>query len=328
VCAELLELANGAGSRTVRAWAVAMLRTRYAGELAALAFPAVKQLVASPHDEVVMLGGELLTKLAGLEALPLADWLELLAIQNLDVLPLIAQLAERMLSPARLRLAQCIDLACSKTAPVARLGLGWAKARSIDTLDDLRAIARLARAGVAAVRADGAAWAASVLGAHAAALPEHLRDLCDGPYADARARALDVVVGTERFAGDTGLWLALTESPYPDVRAVVLRHAARWRDQAPVATVRHVWATAVLAIHGGSAVKARVPREIADRIAAHPDEAAALLPVLGHALRSVRPAERALALGALARAARKTPGLAELAHRMLPELTLSAQVSS
>jgi len=50
--------------------------------------------------------------------------------------------------------------------------------------------------------------------------------------------------------------------------------------------------------------------------------------VLGHALRSVRPAERALALGALARAARKTPGLADLVHRMLPELTLSAQVSS
>jgi hypothetical protein len=328
VCAELLELATGAGSRTVRAWAVAMLRTRYAGELAALAFPAVKQLLASPHDEVAMLGAELLTRLAGLEALPLTDWLDLLAIQNLDVLPLIAQLAERMLSPARLSLLQCIDLACSKTAPVARLGLGWAKTKSIGTIDDLRAIARLARAGVATVRAEGAAWAASVLAVHAAALPEHLRDLCDGPYADARARALDAVVGTERFAGDTGLWLALTESPYPDVRAVVLRHAARWRDQAPVATVRHVWATAVLAIHGGSAVKARVPREIADRIAAHPDEAAALLPVLGHALRSVRPAERALALGALARAARKTPGLAELAHRMLPELTLSAQVSS
>lgn len=325
---ELLALANDAGSRTVRGWAVAMLRTRYAADLAALAFPAVKRLVTSPHDEVVALGAELLTKLRGLETLPLAEWLELLAIDNLDVLPAIAELAERLLSPARLSLAQCIELACGKTAPVARLGLAWTKTKPVATVDELRAVARLSRAGVAGVRDEATTWALALIGAHPATRPEHLRDLCDGPHADSRARALALVASSERFAGDLGLWFALAESPYSDVRMIVLRHASRWRDAAPVATLRHVWATAMLSIHGGSAVKARVPREIADRIAAHPDEADALLPVLGYALRSVRPAERALALGALARAARTTPGLAALAHQVLPELTLSTQVSS
>lgn len=326
--ADVLALATDADSRTVRAWAVALLRARYAGGLAALAFPAIKRLVMSPHDEVVALGVERLTRVSGLETVALQDWLDLLAIQNLDVLPVIAELAERMLAPARLGLAQCIDLACGKTAPVARLGLAWARTKPIATADDVRAIARLARAGVAAVRDEGAAWALGVIAAHPAARPDDMRDLCDAPHADARARALAVVAENERFAAEPALWLALAESPYPDVRVVVVRHLARWREQAAAATLRHVWATAVLSIHGGSRVKAAVPRQIAERIAAHPDEAGALLPVLGHALRSVRPAERAQALGALARAARAQPALAELAHQVLPELTLSAQVSS
>src|SRR5262249_54775762 len=116
VFAEVLALATDAASRTVRAWAVALLHARYAGDLAALAFPAIKRLLVSPHDEIAALGSELLRGLAGLETLPLADWLDLLAIDNLDVLPVIAALAERLLSPARLDLAQCIGLACSKTA--------------------------------------------------------------------------------------------------------------------------------------------------------------------------------------------------------------------
>ncbi|HEX8106849.1 MAG TPA: hypothetical protein VF516_03930, partial [Kofleriaceae bacterium] len=175
VFSELLALASDAGSRTVRGWAVALLRARYAGDLAALAFPAIKRLVMSPHDEVVALGIERLTRMSGLETVALHDWLDLLAVQNLDVLPAIAELAERSLSPARLPLAQCIDLACGKTAPVARLGLVWAKTRAIQTADDLRAIARLARAGVATVRDEGTAWALEVIAAHPATRPDELR---------------------------------------------------------------------------------------------------------------------------------------------------------
>jgi hypothetical protein len=326
--ADLLAMVTAAGSRTVRGWAIAMLRVRHAAELAALPFAEVKRLVTSEHDEAIVLGAELLAALRGLETLPLADWLDLLAIQNLDVLPAIAQLAQKLLAPARLSLAQCIELASGKTAPVAVLGLAWAKTKPIKTAADLAAIARLVRAGVAIVRDDGARWALGVIAAHPATGVEHVRDLCDAPFADARKHALAVAAADEKFAAQPALWLALAESPYPDVRAVVVAHAARWRDQAPVATLRHVWATAILALYGGAAVKARVPRQIAERIAAHPDEAAELLPVLGYALRSVRPAERALALGALARAARANPALAHQAHQALPELTLSAQVSA
>jgi hypothetical protein len=50
------------------------------------------------------------------------------------------------------------------------------------------------------------------------------------------------------------------------------------------------------------------------------------LPVLGLLLRSVRPAERALALSALARVLYANAALGEAAQRLLPELTLSHQV--
>jgi hypothetical protein len=325
--AELVDLLVTAKARTVRAWTAAWLRASYATELKTLTFGQVKALITSPHDELQVLGAELLGSLTGLETLAIAEWLELLAVENLEIIPAICDVVERHVTPARLPLAQCIDLACAKTAPVARLGLQWARGKRIDSADDLKAIMRLAKAGVATVRVDGTAWASEILRSHPKAQPEHLRDLCDAPHADAREQALTAVVAETKLA-PSSLWFALTESPYDDVRKVVVANATKWRAEAPKQTLRHVWTTAILAVNGGSATKRRVPRAIAERIASHPDEAAELLPILRLALRSVRPAERAAALTALARAAQASPTLRELAHELIPELTLTEQVTS
>ena len=124
------------------------------------------------------------------------------------------------------------------------------------------------------------------------------------------------------------LWFALTESPYPDVRDVVIDNAKKWRDAAPPKTLRYVWSSAMLAVNRGSNAKRRVPRQIAERIATHPDEAAQLLPILSVALRSVRPAERALGLAALVQAVRGDDALRALAKDLLPELTVTDQVTA
>ena len=124
------------------------------------------------------------------------------------------------------------------------------------------------------------------------------------------------------------MWFALTESPYPDVRAFVLAHARAWQAQAAPSTLAHVWTSALLAVHGGGVAKRRVPRAIAERIVGHPEEASALLPVLGLALRSVRPAERASALAALTAAVRRDPGLRALAGDHLPEVVFSDRVTA
>jgi len=122
------------------------------------------------------------------------------------------------------------------------------------------------------------------------------------------------------------LWFALTESPYDDVRAAVLAHATRWHATATPATLQWVWSAAILAVHRGSKTKAGVPRAIADRVVAHPDEAEQLLPMLALALHSVRAPERAAALTALARALHRDPALAARARVHLPTLSVSAEV--
>ena len=322
----MLGVLVAAQSRTVRAWLARWLRAHHAERLAQLAYPQIKRLVMSPHDEVQTLGGELFGKLAGLESLAIGEWLELLAIENLDVVTIVARVVAQHVSPGRLSLEQCIALACARTAPVARLGLSWAREKPVAGDADLRAIAKITRAGVASVRAEGTQWVASIVTTHAAATPEHLRDLCDAPHADAREHALAAVEQTPKLA-PPALWFALTESPYPDVRDVVIGNATRWRDAAAPNTLRHVWSSAMLAVHRGSAAKRRVARQIAERIASHPAEAEQLLPLLGVALRSVRPPERATALAALVRALRHRPELRALGARLVPELAIGEQVT-
>jgi predicted DNA-binding WGR domain protein len=325
---ELWRFVLSAHSRTVRAWSIAMLRRDHRAALDALAIDKVAALLHSPHTEVSSLGAELLPKVRGLETVPIARWLELLAIEDLDVIPLIVAVVERVVAPSRLDLAQCARLAVAPIAAVATLGVRWAREKPIRTADDLAHVARMTRGAVAPARAEAAAWAVELARTHAAAGSAFLRDLSDAPYADVRAPALATLAATERFAAEPALWFALTESPYDDVRAFVLQHAQRWRDAAEPATLRHVWTSAVLAVHRGSTVKRRVPRAIAERVVAHPEEADALLPVLGLALRSVRAPERAAALAALARAVVRDPSLRERARAHLPELTVSGEVTS
>jgi hypothetical protein len=336
--AALLALVADARSRTVRGWAVALLREHHAVALGGLGLPEVRRLLASEHDEALRLGGELFGKLRGLELLRVDEWLELLAIPHLEVLAELARLAERALHPDRLTLAQCLELARAAPASVAALGVRWAQAKPIVSAAELSSILALGRLGVATARTAGVRWAIERLAQHPLASLEHVRELGDAPHRDARELLFAALVGAgagaggaggaalARFAAEPALWFAFAESPYDDVRAVVLAHAARWRAEAPSQTLRHLWTTAVLAVHRGSAAKARVPRQLAERLAAHPEEAETLLPVLGLALRSVRPAERALAMGALARAVRADAALAARAQQLLPELTISDQV--
>jgi hypothetical protein len=325
---EVWTLLLTARSRTVRAWSLAVLRRDHRAALDAARFERVAQLLRSPHSEASGLGAELLPMLSGLETVPITAWLELLALEDLDVIAVVVAMVEHVVLPARLDLAQCVALGLAPVAAVASLGVRWARGKPVSTADDLALVARLTRAGVASARGEAAAWAVELARTHAAAGAPFLRDLCDAPFADVRELALAALADIERFAAEPALWFALTESPYDDVRAVVLRHAQRWRDAAEPATLRHVWTSAVLAVHRGSTVKRRVPRAIADRVAAHPDEADALLPVLGLALRSVRAPERAAALAALARAIHRDPALRERARTHLPELTITGEVSS
>ena len=234
----------------------------------------------------------------------------------------LCEVIGKHVTPARLTLAECVDLSCAKAAPVAELGLGWAKKKPIRTAADLDAIVLLARAGAPRVREDATAWVIEMLKGAQAARPEHVRDLLDARFGDVRAKALDLFAADPRFRDDTGLWAALSETPYDDARGFLLRHLEERRSALSAEATRHLWASTLLSIHRGARDKRAALAQIAARIAERPADADPLLALLGVALRSVRPPERRAALAAVAQAAFRAPALREAIARRLPELTL------
>lgn len=316
VRAELLDLVVSAGSRTVRAWAVAWLREHY--PLTGIPVAAVIRFLRSADEDVQAFGLELLRAAPDLDALPIAAWLELLGLDNPAVTPVICDLAAKRVAPGRLTVADCVTLAQSPAAPVAELGWRWLRERRGV---EVGAVLGLGDATIPAVRESAVGWLLERIRAPEGK-PEQLRDLIDARHADVRGRALDAMAAEPRFRDAEALWTALPESPYDDVRARLLAHLEERRAALPAGSLRHVWITALLSFQRGGKAKPEVARQIARRIVEKPGETAELLPLLAIALRSLRQPERRAALAALVRAAESRPELgAQLAARF-PELVI------
>jgi len=314
---ELLALVETARSRTVRAWAIAWLRKHY--DLGALAIARLRLLLRSPHEEVQVFAVDLLKSASGLDSLTVADWLELLEMDNPVALPLLCELMAKRVSPARLTVEECVKLAHAQAAPVAALGLAWLREKRSVPLGD---VVGLGDAPVPTVRTEAVAWLIDRIRESPDSRPEHLRELIDARHADTRQRALETMSKEPRFRDQQALWAALPESPYEDVRAQLVAHLEQRRGLLPAGSVKHVWVTALLAVHRGGKAKPEVARQISRRIVEDPAQAHELLPLLGIALRSLRHPEKRAALAALVRAAETRPALRAHARAVLPELTI------
>ena len=320
----LLELVEKAGSRTVRVFTIGVLQRDYAAALRSVKVTRIKGLLKSQHDEVQIFAAQLLQTASGIEALTVEDWLSLLRIDNVTALPLICGMVVKHLLPARLTLAQCVELACARPAPVAEVGLRWTKQKPINGAADLIAVLGLSRAEAPKVREEAITWVVGLLETTKGARAEHVRELFDARHANVRALGLALFVRAERYRENMLLWAALSESPYDDVRAFLVRHLKERESIFEPETLRHVWVTILLGVHRGGKSRRAALRQIAERVARRPAEASSLLPLLGIALRSVRPSERRTALAAVGRAAFLTPRLRAAIQRELPELTLES----
>ncbi|MBI5537634.1 MAG: hypothetical protein HY898_33230 [Deltaproteobacteria bacterium] len=324
----LMELAVGAHSRTVRGWSIEMLRTTERERLDQIPIAVLLPLLSSPHEEVLQLGAELLKRAQGVESLPIEDWLRLLRIDHATVSPLICEAVAQHVLPSRLTLAQCIELGCSSMAAAAELGLAWAKDKPVQSEPDLRAVMRLASAPVHSVREQGTKWAVELIATRSYAGPEHLRDLIDSKYVDTRSLALACLEATPQLQQNLPLWFAIAESPYDDVRGVLVQHERSWQKEAWPETLRWVWSSVLVSIHRGGRLKQRALRQISQRVVEHPAEAESLLPALGVCLRSVRAPERVAALATLTRAAAESDAMRAVFAKHLPEVVIGTQVSS
>jgi hypothetical protein len=308
----------------VRVFTIGLLERDYAAVLGSVKVARLKGLLRSPHDEVQVFAAKLLRTASGIESLTVDEWLGLLRIDNPTALPLLCELVVKHLLPARLTLAQCVELACARPAPVAEVGLRWARQKPIASEADLLAVLALGRAESPRTRAEAIAWVTDLLERSDAARAEHVRELVDARHADVRALALALFLRAPRFRESTLLWAALSESPYDDVRALLVRHLKEREATFAPETLRHVWVTILLGVHRGGKSKRAALRQIAERVARRPADAASLLPLLGLTLRSVRPPERRAALAVVVRAAFQEPALRAAIARDLPEITLES----
>jgi hypothetical protein len=318
----LLHLALTAQSRPVRRFAIWALETHHAPQLAGVPATRLLPLLKSHHAELQAFGSSLLARATGLETLPISGWLELLSVTNLDALSAICAAVKTHVAPSRLTLEQCVTLACAGAAPVAELGLEWARARPVRSAADVEVLLGLRAAQAPLVRQAGIEWVATLLVLDDSARPLFVRELLDARHVDVRRSAMELMKKDTRFGESFELWLAMSETPYADVREKFLEtFEAREHRFAPD-TLARVWATTLLSVHRGNRAKRHAANQVADRMVKKPEERAGLVKLLSHTLRSVRATERRAALSALVRAATEDQGLRDLLRTELPELTL------
>jgi hypothetical protein len=320
---ELLRLLFRSDCLLVRRFLVAWLEREEIHALEGLDARKLRPLVLSPHADVRAFAVRRLEGASGLGTLSIDVWMELLALDDLELLPLVCRLVEAHVEPSRLDLAQKVRLACARAAPVAELGFRWLTSERIATADALTTVMPLANAEAPLVREKAARWLLELVRGPLGTA-SHLRELIDARHADVRAEALRALSSEPRFADEPSLWLAASESPYPDVIAFLVPHLDAREKALPKGRVEHLFALTLLSVHRGSRQKRLALRQIAERIVKAPDRADTLVPLLRVALRSVREPERRSALAAVCRAAFERPALRAALSAHVPELTLFA----
>ncbi len=338
---ELFHLVGEAQARPVRTWAIGLLEQLDEAQqvrLAKVPLARLKALLKSPHPEVQTFSAKLLQRAESLATLPIHDWLELLRIDHPEALPLLCEAVKKHVHRDRLTLAQCVELACARPAPVAELGLEWALARPPPGVDGLKQLLPMAKSECPSVRAKAAGVLAGMMEQLEATPPELVRELLDSKHADVRAAGLQLLAKVSRFQESTELWMAMSETPYADVRERLL-HAMQSRvSMYGPKTLERLWATTLLSVHRGSRAKRQAALQVAERLASlmrapataqqAPVERASLLKLMGHVLRSVRGPERVAALSSLSRACFAEPSLRAAVEEALPELKLSDEVAA
>ncbi len=324
----LLHLATKADSRLVRVWAIQLLKRHHAADLQNLSTDRLLELLDHADEDVQQFGAILLDSLAGIDHWPVSIWLRLLETRNLAALATICQAMTSRVRAERLTTEQCIELACARVTPIAKMGLAWLGDRSIGA-NELLTLGRLANAQCEAIGVEVASYALGKLGSAPAYQTDVVINFFDSLNPEVRRGAWQWLTPQSPGYQDADLWSRLFESPYDEVR-IRLVESLRQRANGmagPRALARRdlspLWASVLLGVHRGGRAKIQALRQISQTIAEQPERAESLMPVLAVAIRSVRPAEARVGLSAILSAVARRPELEPLLAKGLPELRLA-----
>ena len=150
--------------------------------------------------------------------MPAERWLAIAEAASPGALEILAEIMGRQIAPERISLEAAARLAAARPLPLARLGLGWLKARTPASDDERRGLLALLEAACEPLRPEILAWLRSVLAATPEFRADWLLEFLDSRHADARAEGMSWFREEARARDDVVLWQRLMESPYDDVR--------------------------------------------------------------------------------------------------------------
>ncbi len=325
----VFDLLKEARCRPVRQWAIHFIRRDPAKFREAASLEEWLGLLFHEDAEAATLAAEMLRDAPGLGDLSLERWLNLLETPNAMALEVLCELIAVHVRSERISLEQAVHLACSRPLPLARLGFTWLQSRRPVSAADCQTLLGLAGATAEALRPEMVHWARGVLKDSPHFQPQWLLEFLDSRHADVRAEGWQWLEERPEAREDVALWQRLLESPYDDVR---LRLAAnleeRVRGRAPAVDrdrlnaelLRFLWASVLLNVQRGGRTKPLVVTQMVRRLERKPDEARALLPILGVALRSVRGPEWRAGLAGIVGLVQRRPDLEPAVRRAFPEL--------
>src|SRR6266481_840436 len=145
----VLALAVRAQARLVRLWAMQLFQRDHSTH--AVSLDNILSLLEHEDADVQQFGSKLLESSGVLTTLPISSWLRLLQIKNEEALQRICDAFAKHVSADRLDLAQCVELACVRPVPVARLGQKYLQGRAITSPSEREQICALANAKCSAI---------------------------------------------------------------------------------------------------------------------------------------------------------------------------------
>jgi hypothetical protein len=328
----LLELLRDARCRTVRHWALLMIRRGHGDLLSQLTPDELFALLASDDPLLTGLAADLLRGHPDLTALGVDRLLQLLETASAETFPILCELYEAKLPLDRVPTDLAVRLAGSRPLPLARLGFRWLQAKPTTSAAECAALLGLLKAQSEPLRPELVRWLRGVLSASAHFRPEWVLDYLDCRHENVRAEGWHWLREEPRARDQVDIWRKLLESPYDDVRLEIIaelekrvaRPTSADAEKLDPELLRFLWASVLLNIHRGGRSKPRVVQQMVRRLERHPAEAPQVLPILAVALRSLRGPEWRAGLTAIVQLVSRNPELAPLVGQMFPELKVNA----
>ncbi|MCE9561857.1 MAG: hypothetical protein K8U57_07365 [Planctomycetes bacterium] len=319
-------LVNGK-CRPVCLWAAKMLRQHFPNRLSLLSLDELLDWVVSDNSVLNDLAIEALERAGGFEKIPVERWLQLVDRAKPDLLDRICEMVARAVKPEQVSFVEAVRLAMQRPVPLARLGVAFLAGKKPTNAAEVQSLFGFREAQADPLRAELVQWACKVLSERPEFQPQWVLEFLDGRHEDVREVGWEWLQTEPRAREDVGVWQKMLESPYDNIRLRligILEERAKERTGLAKFSMDHVrflWATVLLNISRGSRAKPFVIRQIMERIAANPDEAGDLLPIIAVALRSSRGPEFRAGLAGVAAFVERNPTRKGLVEAVFPELS-------